>query len=51
MFVGYSQQRLSIENMPRHEEIRAFSERIAKLSNYRIKDEKKESRVVLLERC
>jgi tRNA wybutosine-synthesizing protein 1 len=50
MWVGYSRQRLQQENMPRHEEIREFAEKIAALSGYRIKDEKKESRVVLLQR-
>jgi len=50
MFVGYSQQRLTIENMPTHDEIREFAKQIAKLSNCKIKDEKIESRVVLLER-
>lgn len=48
MWMGYSRQRLTIENMPRHEEIKEFAKSIAKHSNYKIKDEKKESRVVLL---
>ena len=51
MYVGYSQQRLELKNMPYHEEVKEFSEEIIKhLKNYRIKDEKKESRVVLLAR-
>lgn len=50
MFVGSSMQRLTIKNMPRHEEIRDFTEKLAKLIDYRIADEKKESRVVLLVR-
>jgi len=50
MWVGYSRQRLAQENMPLHEEIKDFAETIAKLTGYRIKDEKIESRVVLLER-
>jgi len=51
MYVGYSQQRLSIESMPRHPEIQEFSKQISKhLPNYKIIDEKKESRVVLLGR-
>jgi tRNA wybutosine-synthesizing protein 1 len=50
MWVGYSRQRLAQENMPRHEEIKDFAEQIARLSGYRIKDEKKESRVVLLQK-
>lgn len=48
MWVGYSQKRLSIKNMPLHSEIKSFAKLIAKNSGYRIKDEKKESRVVLL---
>jgi tRNA wybutosine-synthesizing protein 1 len=50
MWVGYSRQRLLQENMPRHEEIKDFAEKIARLSGYKIKDEKKESRVVLLQK-
>jgi tRNA wybutosine-synthesizing protein 1 len=50
MWVGHSRQRLLQENMPRHDEIKQFAEQIAELCNYRIKDEKTESRVVLLER-
>jgi len=48
--VGYSKQRLSIENMPRHNEIKDFAKKLSKLINYKVKDEKKESRVVLLQR-
>ena len=48
MWVGSSRERLRIENMPRHEETREFSERIGKACGYKIIDEKKESRVVLL---
>jgi tRNA wybutosine-synthesizing protein 1 len=48
MFVGYSQKRLKIENMPLHWEIKEFSTKIAQLSGYKIKDEKENSRVVLL---
>ncbi|MFO7710917.1 MAG: radical SAM protein, partial [Candidatus Woesearchaeota archaeon] len=48
MFVGSSRLRLSIENMPRHNEVRAFAEEIAGSSGYKIIDEKTESRVVLL---
>ncbi|MBW2996401.1 4-demethylwyosine synthase TYW1 [Candidatus Woesearchaeota archaeon] len=51
MWVGASQERLEIENMPLHEEIKEFSKKILKhLKNYKLKDEKKESRVVLLSR-
>lgn len=48
MFVGYSQQRLEIKNMPVHEEVKEFAKKIAKLSGYKIIDEKENSRVVLL---
>lgn len=50
VWVGHSRNRLDIPNMPLHEEIKEFSKTIAKLTNYKMKDEKIESRVVLLER-
>jgi tRNA wybutosine-synthesizing protein 1 len=48
MPVGWSQKRLPFESMPSHEEVKDFSEKIAQALNYKIKDEQKESRVVLL---
>ena len=48
MWVGYSHSRLEQSNMPFHKEIKDFAKEIAKYSGYRIIDEKKESRVVLL---
>jgi len=48
MFVGSSIDRLNIKMMPRHPEVKEFSEIIAKLSNYKIIDEQESSRVVLL---
>jgi len=48
MWVGYSKKRLKLENMPSHKEIKEFAKEISKHSGYKIKDEKKESRVVLL---
>lgn len=48
MWVGFSRKRLEIKNMPFHPDIKEFAEKLAKLSGYKIKDEKKESRVVLL---
>jgi tRNA wybutosine-synthesizing protein 1 len=48
MFVGESQKRLSLENMPRHKEVKEFSEKISKASGYTYKDEQARSRVVLL---
>lgn len=50
VYVGHSQERLAIENMPRHNEIVEFSKQIEKQtsSEYKIVDEKKESRVTLM---
>ena len=48
MWVGHSRRRLNIKNMPLHPEIKEFAKKISKHSNYKIIDEKKESRVVLL---
>jgi tRNA wybutosine-synthesizing protein 1 len=48
MFVGSSRQRLAMENMPLHNAVRGFAQKIAEFASYRLKDEKEESRVVLL---
>ncbi len=48
MWVGHSQKRLNIKDMPYHNEIKEFGSRIAKLSGYKVIDEKENSRVVLL---
>lgn len=48
MFVGSSRLRLSLENMPRHYEVKEFAEEIAKRSGYQVVDESEPSRVVLL---
>ena len=50
MSVGFSRQRLAYSVMPSHEEIKGFSEKIADLIGYKIADEKRDSRVVLLKR-
>jgi tRNA wybutosine-synthesizing protein 1 len=50
MYLGYSRNRLARENMPEHEEVRAFAERVISACDYRFKDENKLSRVVVLER-
>lgn len=50
MYLGYSRNRLVRENMPEHERVRSFAEKIAAASDYRIKDENILSRVVCLER-
>ena len=46
--VGESQKRLPREAMPVHTEVKAFAEEISRHSGYTLKDEQKESRVVLL---
>ena len=48
MWVGYSRERLEMQNMPYHNEVKKFAQKLAKLTGYKIIDEKKESRVVLL---
>ena len=49
MYVGSSRQRLSIKNMPLHHEIAEFAQKLEeKLGKWKIVDEQKESRVVLL---
>jgi tRNA wybutosine-synthesizing protein 1 len=48
MFVGESRLRLTIENMPSHEKIREFAERLAGRLCYRVASERADSRVVLL---
>lgn len=50
MFVGDSRNRLTVDNMPTHEDIRTFSDRLATELSYEITDEQRESRVVLLSR-
>ncbi|VVB83648.1 S-adenosyl-L-methionine-dependent tRNA 4-demethylwyosine synthase [uncultured archaeon] len=49
MSVGFARERLGYERMPYHQDIVDFSKRILKfLPKYKMLDEKKESRVVLL---
>jgi tRNA wybutosine-synthesizing protein 1 len=50
MYLGYSRNRLKRENMPEHDAVRSFAEKIAAASDYAIKDENRLSRVVCLER-
>ncbi|MEW6528372.1 MAG: 4-demethylwyosine synthase TYW1 [Candidatus Micrarchaeota archaeon] len=51
MFLGDSRKRLVFENMPTHEHVKEYSQRIIKmLPNYFIKDEDFSSRIVLLKR-
>ena len=49
MYLGYSRNRLKRENMPDHDEVRSFAEKIAAASDYVIRDENRLSRVVCLE--
>ena len=48
MTVGYARYRLKYSQMPLSDDIREFSEKLAKLCNLKIVDEKRESRVCLL---
>ncbi len=50
MYLGYSRNRLSRENMPDHAYVRSFAEKVAAACDYRIRDENALSRVVCLER-
>ncbi len=46
--VGYAMQRNTKDNMPNHDEIKEFSEKVAKAAGIKYIDEKPESSVVLL---
>ena len=48
MCVGFSRKRLKYTDMPLHSEIKDFAKQISKYSGYKLIDEKKNSRVVLL---
>ncbi|MFH1331919.1 MAG: 4-demethylwyosine synthase TYW1 [archaeon] len=48
MWIGHSKENLEQKNMPLHKDIREFSKKIEKLTEYKIIDEKENSRVVLL---
>jgi tRNA wybutosine-synthesizing protein 1 len=50
MFIGSSRLRLSIENMPRHHEVKEFSQSLAEELDWKVTNESKESRVCLLEK-
>jgi len=49
-YVGHSQERLEVQNMPYHDEIIEFAKEIEKNSSYKIIDSKEESKVALLSR-
>jgi len=48
MWVGESQERLPMDAMPFHEDVINFAKKLSELTGYKIKDEFKPSRVVLL---
>lgn len=48
MHLGFSRKRLSLSNMPSHEEVLDFSGKVAHVLGYCIADESRNSRVVLL---
>jgi len=50
MWVGFSRQRLGIKNMPLYSDIKKFASELVKLTGYKVKGSKEESRVVLLEK-
>jgi tRNA wybutosine-synthesizing protein 1 len=50
VFVGYSRNRMHIENMPKHKDIHDFSKKLSLNINYNFEMEKPDSRVVLLSR-
>jgi len=50
MYMGYSRSRLKPDNMPSHEEVRAFAEKLAEEIGYMYLSESIPSRVVLLSR-
>ncbi len=50
MHIGFSNLRLSFDNMPMHEEVKEFAAELAKCTGYNVLNEAPESRVVLLSR-
>ncbi|HLY77709.1 MAG TPA: 4-demethylwyosine synthase TYW1, partial [Thermoplasmata archaeon] len=48
VYMGKSRQRLSRAHVPTHEAIRAFGQRLAARTGYRVLDESPESKVLLL---
>ncbi|MBR9675851.1 4-demethylwyosine synthase TYW1 [Candidatus Woesearchaeota archaeon] len=48
MFIGTSRQRLQLNNMPSHDEVKEYAEKICKETGYIILDEQRSSRVVLI---
>ncbi|MBT5021509.1 4-demethylwyosine synthase TYW1 [Candidatus Woesearchaeota archaeon] len=50
MYVGASRERLELDNMPTHSEVKEFALKICEFCGYKIIDEQEESRVLLLMR-
>jgi tRNA wybutosine-synthesizing protein 1 len=50
MFVGGSRMRLTLDNMPSFAEVQGFATDLSEATGYKIKDYKRDSRVVLLTR-
>lgn len=50
MHVGYSTRRLKRSSMPTHSQVKAVAETLNELTGYRIADEDKDSRVILLKK-
>ncbi len=48
MYVGASRKHMQIENMPYHENVKAFAQQLEKYCDYKIVDEQKISRVILM---
>jgi len=48
VFVGYSRKRMTIENMPAHENVRSFGERLCEIMGYHYLGEQVPSRVAVL---
>lgn len=48
VFVGYSRQRLTLANMPSHDQVKTFGQNLAENLGYHLRMERPDSRVVLL---
>jgi len=48
VFVGYSRKRMNLSNMPSHDSVRGFANKLAEYLGYKLTMEKADSRVVLL---
>lgn len=48
MFIGYSRQRMTLDNMPRHDDVRRISDVLQEELGYEFGDEKADSRVTVI---